>query len=84
MTKADVAELARLDASSAGGAVGFSQKQPARETAFRCDMLMARGGAGDGDDAWRCMSCEDACDYVALSLQAFGFFDKVKPPDCPP
>ena len=37
---------------------------------------MARSGGADDDDAWRCMSCGDACDYEVLSQQAWGFFYK--------
>ena len=73
MRNADVAELAGLHGAAADGAGGSTRERDSRETRFSCNMLMARGGGADGDDAWRCMSCEDPCDYEAISQQCWVF-----------
>ena len=39
-------------------------------------MLMTRATGADEDGGWRCMSCEDECDYKALLRKSWGFFDK--------
>ena len=58
-----------VDVEGAGGDVARKQ------AAFRCEMLMTKERPDPESDAvWRCLSCEDEDDFVALTERRCSFF----------